>query len=88
MGCGVLTLTDFGVRSSLAVTLAPVVTVTDAALTVATVVLTIAHILHLAIAVRAPRPVAITAVVIALTTVVLARRSGAVPTRGGATAAG
>jgi hypothetical protein len=75
-----IVLADLGRRVSLAVAVAPVVT-----LTVATVVIALADILHLAIAVRAPRPIAITAVIVALAAVVLARRESlTVATRGGA----
>jgi hypothetical protein len=67
-----LTLADFGGRSvGLAVTFAPLI-----AVAVATVVLAIAHILHLAVTVGAPRAITVTAVVVALAAVVLARREG------------
>jgi hypothetical protein len=71
-GIGMLTLADFGRSVGLTVTLAPVV-----ALAVATVLLAITYVLHLAVTVGAPGPVTITArVVVALATVVLARRQG------------
>jgi hypothetical protein len=64
------------------ITLTPVIALTVAALAVATVVLTITHVLHLAIAIDgAPGPVAVAAVVVTLATVILARRASAVTTR-------
>jgi hypothetical protein len=81
-----LTLADFSGWLSLTVTLAPVFTVP-----VTTVILAIAHILHLAVTVGAPRPVAVaTCVIVALTAIVLAGREGVTLTarRGAATARG
>jgi hypothetical protein len=88
-----LTLADLSSWLSLTFALgaAPLVTVP-----VATVILAIAHILHLAVTVRAPRPVTVaTCVVVALTAIVLAGREGvtlaarrcAAATRGALTAA-
>lgn len=73
VGFGGLTLAGFGVGTSLAVALTPVVTLTVTALTVATVVLAVTNVLHLAVTVWAPGPVAVTAVVVALTAIILAR---------------
>jgi hypothetical protein len=77
-----LTLADFGRSVGLTLTFAPLI-----AVAVATVVLAIAHILHLAVTVGAPRAVTVTAVVVALAAVVLARRSSALATRRGAATA-
>jgi hypothetical protein len=79
----VLTLADFGCGFSLAVTVASLI-----AFAVATVVLAVTDILHLAVAVGAPGTVAVTALVVALAAVVLAWGEGfALTAGGGATAA-
>jgi hypothetical protein len=76
----------FAGRTSLA--FAPVVALTVATLAVATVILTVTDILHLAVTIDgAPGPVAVAAVIVALTAVVLARRATTVTARGGAAAA-
>jgi hypothetical protein len=76
---GMLTLGD-GV--DLTVAIAPLIAVT-------TVVFAIAHVLHLAVAVdRAPRPIAVTALVVTLTTVILAGRCATLATRRGAATTG
>jgi hypothetical protein len=81
---GMLTLADFGRRLGFAVTLAPLVTVT-----VAAVIITVADILHLAVAVGTPGAVAIAAVIVALTSVIFTGRKGfAVAARRGAATAG
>ena len=80
------TLALFTGSTSLA--FAPVVAFTVATLAIATVILTITDILHLAVTIDgAPGPVAVAAVIIALTAVVLARRATTVTARGGAAAA-
>jgi hypothetical protein len=85
-GCRCLTLAFFAVGTSLAITLTPVIPL---AITVATVVLTVAHILHLTVTVnRAPRPVAVAAVVVTLPTIILTRGSAAVAARRSAATAG
>jgi hypothetical protein len=84
--CRCLTLAFFTVSTGLAVTLTPVIPL---AITVTTVVLTIAYILHFTVTVnRAPGPVTVAAVVVTLPTVILARGSTAVATRRGAATAG
>ena len=67
VGVGLLTLALLAVSGRVTVSVAPVVTL-------GAVVLAVTHILHLAVAVGASRPVAITAVVVALTAIVAAGR--------------
>jgi hypothetical protein len=67
VGVGVLTLTLLAVADGLAV--APVI-----ALTVGAVLLTVADVLHLAVTVGAPRPLAVTAVVVALAAILTTGR--------------
>jgi hypothetical protein len=71
-------------RASLAVTVAPFITIA-----VATVVLAVAHVLHLTVAIDGtPSPLTITALVVALTTVILAGRRATLTTRRGAATTG
>jgi hypothetical protein len=84
-GCKSLTLAFFTVGTRLTIALTPVIPL---AVAIATVVFTVAHVLHLTVTVnRAPRPVAVAAVIVALSAIVFARRSTALATRGGAATA-
>jgi hypothetical protein len=75
---------SFGLSFGLAITFAPLVT-----LAVRAVLFAIAHILHLAVAVGAPRPVTVAALVVALAAVIFAgRESLTLATRGSASATG
>jgi hypothetical protein len=59
----------FGGGDSLAVTIAPFFTLT----TIGSIIIAITNILHLAVTIGAPSPVAITAVVVTLATILFTR---------------